>query len=140
MPFPNLNGRPVEYTEDVPNKVGEYVDYCFENKELPTRAGLAVYIGISKQTLFTWEDKNKQLLDSLKKMDALQENEVWQKALKGEYNSNIAKLLLFNHGYSDKVQTDNTNTNLNTEIKDKDTKPAEERLQEVLSRIKDLKE
>jgi hypothetical protein len=140
MPFPNLNGRPVEYTEDVPNKVGEYVNSCFENKELPTKAGLAVYIGICKQTLLTWAKKSEQLLDALKKMDSLQENECWQKALKGEYNPTIAKLLLANHGYYDKVQNDNTNTNLNTDIKDEENgKTAEEKLQDVLKRIKELK-
>jgi hypothetical protein len=37
-------------------------------------------------------------------------------------------------------QTDNTNTNLNTEIKDDDDKPAEQKLQEVLERIKELQE
>lgn len=136
MPFPNLNGRPVEYTEDVPNKVIEYIAYCAENKELPLKAGLAVYIGVSKKTLLNWADKSEQLLHALETMESLQENEVWQRALRGEYNSNIAKLLLYNHGYSDKVTTDNTNKNVDVPVDE--TLPPEQRLKEVLQRIQEL--
>lgn len=117
MPFPNLDGRPVEYTDDVPKKVETYIAYCFEAKELPTKAGFAVSIGVSKKTLLNWAEKQDQLLHALAYMDSLQENQVWQKALKGEYNSNIAKLLLANHGYSDKSE-------VKQEIKaEVDTKP-----------------
>lgn len=112
MPFPNLDGRPSKYSDDILNKIPEYVLECVKKDELPTRAGLAVYIGISKVTLCSWEDNHEQLLNALKKMDALQENQVWQRALKGDYNSNIAKLLLANHGYSDKSEnTQNVNVN-----------------------------
>ena len=106
MPFPNLNGRPVEYTEEVVDKVGEYAQQCLETKRFPTRAGLSLYIGINKKTLWEWDKKYKQLSNALAKFDAMQEDEVWEKALKGEYNSNIAKLLLHNHGYSDKSQSE----------------------------------
>lgn len=106
MPFPNLDGRPSSYTDDVPNKVKSFVEQCLENDRLPTRAGLSNYIGVTKDTLIKWGEENKQLFDALKGLDQLQEDEVWQRALKGEYNSNIAKLLLHNHGYSDKSQSE----------------------------------
>lgn len=139
MPFPNLNGRPVEYTDDVVNKVNEYSLICEQEKKLPTRAGLSLYIGINKKTLWEWEKRYEQLSNALAKFDNLQEDEVLQKGLKGEYNSNIAKLILSNHGYSDKQQTENLNTNLNTEITP-DDKPVEQKLQEVLERIKKIRE
>lgn len=137
MPFPNLDGRPVEYTKEIPDKVVVYVDKCIKDEKLPTRAGLAVYLGISKQTLYNWEKIDKQLMDSLKRLDALQEDEVWQKALKGEYNSNIAKLLLHNHGYSDKTQSENTN--INTNLEEDEDEPVEDKLEKVLKRIQKLR-
>lgn len=139
MPFPNLDGRPEEYTDDLPNKVVAYCNECLENKKLPTTAGLAVYIGISRSTLFEWRDKHTHFSDSVEGMLAFQEDDVWQKALKGEYNSVIAKLLLNNHGYSDKVQTDNLNKNVEVDPEDHDGKDPEERLQNVLKKIQDLK-
>lgn len=112
MPFPNLAGRPVEYKEEYLEKIPEYIQQCLDKDELPTKAGLAVFIGTSKQTLLHWAELNQHLLDALKDLDSLQENQVWQRALKGEYNSNIAKLLLANHGYSDRIEnTQNINLN-----------------------------
>lgn len=140
MPFPNLDGRPSSYTDEAPKKVAEYAQLCIESDKFPTRAGLALYIGTSKKTMLVWEKANEELRNALEKFDSLQEDEVWGKALKGEYNSNIAKLLLYNHGYSDKQQIDQTNTNLNTEIKEEEDVPVEEKLGKVLERIKALRE
>lgn len=138
MPFPNLDGRPTKYDDSMINKIKEYVEKCISENKLPTRAGLANFIVVTKQTLINWGKENKQFLDALQIFDELQEDQVWDKALKGEYNSNIAKLLLHNHGYSDRVQADNTNTNLNMDM-DESLDP-EARLQGVLQRIKQLRE
>lgn len=140
MPFPNLDGRPSEYTEEIPTKVVSYIETCMKGVEfeVPTRAGLCVFLGITKQTLLNWAAKHSQLLDALEMLDLTQEKDVWNNALLGKYNSNIAKLMLANHGYSDKIQTDNTNTNLNAEIEGDKDKSTEEKLQEVLTRIKEL--
>ena len=136
MPFPNLAGRPSSYTDESIEKVGEFAALELEAGNLPTRAGLANHIGITKDTLIKWGNEHKHLLDALKAFDQLQENQVWQKALNGEYNSNIAKLMLHNHGYSDRTQTDNLNKNVDVPV-DEDLKP-EEQLQDVLKRIKEL--
>lgn len=137
MPFPNLNGRPTKYDETMLGKIPEYVEKCFHENRLPTRAGLSNFIGITKQTLINWGKENGQFLDALLIFDQLQEDEVWDKALKGEYNSNIAKLLLHNHGYSDKSQVQSETTSVNYDIESDDP---EEKLQDVLQRIKRLRE
>lgn len=138
MPFPNLNGRPVEYTEDIPDKVFEYIAECEKEEVPPTKAGFGCYINVVKSTLQRWEKRYPQLKAALEKLSYYQENDVLKYSLKGEYNSTIAKLILTNnHGYSDKVQTENTNVNVDI---DDDNKPVEEKLQDVLQRIKELKE
>lgn len=137
MPFPNLNGRPSSYTDDVPQKVAEFVKLELEAKNLPTRAGLANYIGITKETLIRWGEQNKQLSDALSAFDQLQENEVWQRALRGEYNSNIAKLLLYNHGYSERSET-KTETTL--KIEELDDEARRNRIAETERRIAQLED
>ena len=140
MTFPNLDGRPSEYTEDVPQKLVPYLEWCKENKSLPKRAGFALYIGVSKQTLLTWSQKHPQLLDALKQIDIIQESQLIDGSLFNQMNAVIAKLLLTNHGYSDKVQTDNLNTNINTDADKNDDRPLEERLADILNKIKEVRD
>ena len=146
MPFPNLSGRePVYSDEAAKNKLIEYYSIKVdENGDIPTAAGLAGYMGVSKDTIQSYsknEDKNhEQFSVSYKIMMALQEDGLLQGGLKGKLNSNVVKLALMNHGYSEKTQTENTNTNLNTEIKEDSTKSTAEKLQEVLLRIKTVQD
>lgn len=130
--FPNLEGRPSSYTDDVPQKVSKYADKCLKEKRLPTRAGLSNYIGISKDTLIKWGRENKHLLDALNAFDQLQEDEVWDKALKGEYNSNIAKLMLHNHGYSDRSQVDQS---IDAKVKVDDLSNPQDKLKALKDKI-----
>lgn len=119
MPFPNLEGRPSSYREEVIGKVSDFANKQLKLGNLPTRAGLANYIGITKDTLIRWGNDHKQLFDALMAFDQLQEDEIWQKALRGEYNSNIAKLLLYNHGYSDKSEI-KQDLNVKSDISDEE--------------------
>lgn len=105
MPFPNLNGRPSKYTDDVASKLPEYIKWCKENESLPKRAGFALYIGIAKSTLQEWEKEHKQLSVALQHLDTFQEEQLVDGSLFNKMNSVIAKLLLTNHGYSDKQET-----------------------------------
>lgn len=137
MPFPNLDGRPVAYTdEEAVQKLVEYCKECEEAKSLPNRAGLAVYMGINKDTVQEYSRKYTLFSVSYDLMMQVQEDALWQKGLKNEYNANITKFMLQNHGYSDKIQTDNLNKNV--EVPVDETKPPEQQLQEVLQRIKEL--
>lgn len=102
MPFPT--GRPPIYNEEMPPKVGEYIDNCIGAEEVPTTAGLSLYIGVNKDTIVEWSKTHDDFSVSYKFMMAFQEDDVWQNALHGKYNSNIAKLMLHNHGYSDKSE------------------------------------
>lgn len=107
MPFPNLDGRPSKYTDDIPSKVVDYIKWCEENKSLPKRAGFALYIGVSKVTLLSWAQEHEQLLNALAELDTFQEEQLIDGSLFNKMNSVIAKLLLTNHGYSDKSEVKN---------------------------------
>lgn len=136
MPFPNLDGRPVEYTEEVVKKLPEYLQWCKDNESLPKRAGFAVYIGVSKSTLWEWEQKERQLSNALKELDSIQENQIIDNALVNKYNAVISKLLLSNHGYSDKSQVDQTVKATVEEKPDMDTK---EKIDYLMSKLEEQK-
>ena len=103
-----MTGRPTDYNEEVQAKADAYVDGGFADAGdvVPSRAGLALELGLSRNTLTNWE-KHPAFLSTLERVAHLQERISLNGGLKGDLNSTIVKLLLANHGYSDKVQQDN---------------------------------
>ena len=99
--------RPTKYTdEEVNSLANQYLDECDFKDELPNIAGFAVYVKVCRDTVYEWMKCGKypMLSDTLALLASEQENKLIQRSLKGEYNSNISKLLLHNHGYSDRQQ------------------------------------
>ena len=100
--------RPTKYSEDVLKKAKKYADgdYTSQGEVLPTVQGLALYLDLSTRTLQDWatqEEKGEfsRTLDNLKNKQA---TFLISKGLGGEYNPALAKLMLHNHGYSDKIE------------------------------------
>jgi hypothetical protein len=104
-------GRPTEYTAEVQALADAYVDGGFveQGDIVPSRAGLALALKCSRQTLKNWET-NAQFLGTLDRLNFLQERISLNGGLRGDMNSTIVKLLLANHGYSDRVQQDHTSS------------------------------
>lgn len=109
-----MTGRPTKYDPDkTPDQVWEYLNtYNLDGKEvIPTVAGLSVFMGVHKDTLYEWakhEDK-KAFSDAFKWVMPNQEVALLNGALKGEMNPVIAKMVsVSNHGYSDKVSQEVT--------------------------------
>lgn len=109
-------GRPSDYGEWTAGEVNEYLDLFVsgelpDSEILPTRAGLCLYLGISKKSLNNWvkavidsvDDNDSQFIHSVLKLDQMQEVRLVSNGLIGEYSSPIAKLMLSNHGYVEKV-------------------------------------
>lgn len=103
-------GRPTKYNAEMQAQADAYVLRWSEVDAVPSRVGLCCWLGISKQTSFTWEKDYPQFLATLQAVDALQEHTAMNKGITGEFNSTIVKLVLANHGYSDKVQQDNVSS------------------------------
>lgn len=99
----HVMGRPTLYDPEMCNKVDEYIDKCIgkdvEEKRLPTKAGFALYLDVSKRVIADWSEKYPDFLQSLSKLMTTQEDALMNNGLNGTYNSTIAKLILSsNHG------------------------------------------
>ncbi len=116
--------RPIEYKEEYIAKVDEYLELCtdedvqeltglsakgtelYKNKvkvNLPTIEGFALFIGVSKKSLYNWEKEYPQFLHALRKIEAEQQKRLINNGLSGDYNPTIAKLILSsNHGMREK--------------------------------------
>lgn len=114
----NKGGRPSLYNGDMLEKIKQYISH-FQDPEsskmktrevTPTMAGLAIYLGITKKTLYNWAENNEELLHAFDELQDTQETILISGGLSGEFNAPISKLILTNHGYSDKQVIDNTSS------------------------------
>lgn len=101
-------GRPSKLTPEVRKQIAKYYKACIENANVPTAAQLAVILDVSKSTLYKWAEDDKELSDTLSKIQTLQEATLIQGSLKNTLNPTISKLMLANHGYREKSDTDIT--------------------------------
>lgn len=106
--------RPTKYNEDIIKKSKDYLEnYEKLGDATPTIAGLAVYLGISRETIYDWSSQEEkwQFSDTIKLLSAKQEAILWNKGLKNEFNPTICKLGLANHGHADKFKNEVTGAN-----------------------------
>lgn len=105
-------GRPTKYTPEAQDAADRYVDGGFSEAGdvVPSRAGLGVELGVTRQTLTNWERDHPEFLATLGRLSWLQERISLNGGLKGEMNSTIVKLLLANHGYSDRQAFDHSSS------------------------------
>lgn len=131
----NKGGRPSEFKENYIDKVDDYLELCedieydwtrsdgvkstsYEHRikvKLPTIEGFAIFLGVSKKSLYNWAESYPQFLHALEKIEVEQKNRLIEKGLSGDYNPTIAKLILSaNHGMREKtdVTTDNKPINI----------------------------
>ena len=122
-------GRPSEYNDQIPQKIQEYIDLCQDQEEqivtgesqkgftsygtkvtvkLPTIEGLAVYLGIHKDTVYDWEKKYPEFSYFLNILRNYQAERLINKGLSGDYNAIIAKMILAKHGYADKQEIEHS--------------------------------
>jgi hypothetical protein len=101
----NQMGRPSKYDENIQKMADEYL-YKLEElgHVIPSRAGLCCYIGIAKSTSFEWEKSYPDFSDALRAVEVMQEHMALNGGLSNALNSTIVKLVLTNHGYSDKQE------------------------------------
>lgn len=69
---------------------------------LPTIEGLARFLRVNRDTLYTWAAKHTDSSDILDDLRAEQADKLISNGLSGDYNSTITKLMLTKHGFSDK--------------------------------------
>lgn len=110
----NLGGRPSEYTEEKLALARHYINGGWEEDgdTVPQVAGLAMAMGISRETVYAWaKDANKQeFSDILMRVQVFQERKLLNGGLSGDFNPAVTKMLLVKHGYSDKIEQDHTSS------------------------------
>lgn len=98
--------RPTDYTPELLKKTKEYLENWEEIDAIPSVAGLSHYLKIARSTIYDWasQDDKKEFSDILAEILSDQERTLLNKGLLGAFNSNITKLALGKHGYSDKQE------------------------------------
>jgi hypothetical protein len=102
-------GRPTKYCPEVLQDAQEYLEsgYLEDGKVIPSLVGLALYLGVSPQTLDNWAEipEHSEFLGILTDIKCKQHELLINSGLTGAFNSAIAKLVLGKHGYSEKSET-----------------------------------
>ena len=103
-------GRPTKYNDALQAKAEYYLMRGFgeQGDAVPSLAGLCCYLGVVRSTVYLWSETYPQFSDTLLAINEKQEVMLISGGLRGEMNSTITKLMLANHGYSDKVEQAHT--------------------------------
>lgn len=112
MTAKSLGGRPRLLTPELIDKAENYVKtYAKLGDVIPSRAGMARNLGIGKSTINLWsreQGTDPRFLACLEEMDAEQERALLQSGLLGKFNPTITKMILTQHGYSDRQEIHTT--------------------------------
>ena len=101
-------GRQTEYTEFHNEKALKYVGggWKEDGSVIPSIAGLALHLGVARTTVYKWADENDEFSYTLERLLSKQELKALNNGLSSEFNAQITKLVLHNHGYTDKQELD----------------------------------
>jgi hypothetical protein len=99
--------RPSKYTPEVIDEINEYLAEAIpENMRIPTIEGIALKLGISRDTLYEWAKVHAEFSDTLERLKMMQKEALIQTGIFGgkEINQTIVALLLkVNH---DMIETE----------------------------------
>lgn len=102
-------GRPSKFSPELLAKAKEYVHiYETLGDVIPSVERLALYLQLSRETIYRWckEEGKEEFRDTLEEINIEQRLTLLNKGLSGDFNSNICKLALGNHGFTEKNQTE----------------------------------
>ncbi len=106
-------GRPTSYTKQLVKAAWGYVNggWITVGDKVPSVAGLACEIGVHRETLRLWAaEESNEFFGILREIAQLQERELVNNGLTGDFTAPITKMMLTKHGYSDRVETDHTSS------------------------------
>lgn len=99
-------GRPTLYDPAMNDMLDEYLKTTGrEQTSLPTIEGFAIYLGVTRDTLYEWKKVHPEFSDTLKKIMTMQAQQLINDGIYGgkEVNATIVKLLLQNnHGMKER--------------------------------------
>lgn len=102
-------GRPTKYTPQIIVEMNEYLTEAIpQNMKIPTIEGIALKLGISRETLYQWAKQHKEFSDTLEQLRMMQKESLTEIGIFGgkEINAAIVALLLkVNHGMQESPNT-----------------------------------
>lgn len=107
-------GRPTKYSEETLRIAKDYLEnYSSEEygDVIPQISGLAVALGIRRETIYDWckHPDKEDFSNTVRMIDEKQHKTLVNGSLSGDLNPTISKLLLSsNHGHSEKQEVDQT--------------------------------
>jgi len=105
-------GRPTKYTPEVITEINEYLKFAVpENMKIPTIEGIALKIGVNRDTLYEWAKVHPAFSDTLEEVKTRQKEILQEIGIFGgkEINATIVSLLLkVNHDMIETSKTDIT--------------------------------
>ena len=105
-------GQPTKYTPQVIETINQYLkDAVPQNMKIPTVEGIALKLGISRDTLYEWAKVHEEFSDTLGKLKMMQKEALIETGIFGgkEINATIIGLLLkVNHDMVETTKTDIT--------------------------------
>lgn len=112
MKTPNPVGRPSKYNPEIIAQAESYLmgEWRVIGDTIPSLAGLACYLGLSRETVNAWsnDDEKQDFSDITKGILAIQERELLNRGLLKEFDSGLTRLMLGKHGYLETTKVDNT--------------------------------
>lgn len=97
--------RPSTYSKAILEKANDYLqNYEDQDDMIPSVEGLCSVIERARSTVYKWRDEKPEFSDILEKINEEQKRVLINNGLSGDFNSNITKLVLGKHGFSDKSE------------------------------------
>jgi len=105
-----VKGFATKYNSDTLLNADHYVNggYIDLGQCLPTSAGLARHLKCCRMSLYLWAKKYAEFNEVIESLNCEQEMLLVNGGLSNKYNANITKLMLSQHGYHSKVDSDVT--------------------------------
>lgn len=100
-----ITGRPTSYSPGLLDKANEYLDKLPEDEVIPSIEGLALFIGITRTTVYDWR-KDEEKADFsyiVEEVLAKQARSLLNNGLNGKFSPAITKVILTKHGYREGV-------------------------------------
>ena len=103
-------GRPSKYNEEIQAKADEYVNNFRKFGDVvPTIASLALHLDVTYKTIYNWAtEENPNFLHTYNRLMMLQHKSLVNGGLAGGFNPAVTKMMMTQHGYSDKQEIDHT--------------------------------
>jgi len=105
-------GRPTKYNKEIVEKARDYLtSWRSHGDMIPSIEALSEVLELDRSTLYDWkkQESKAEFSNILERILVLQQRELINNGLSGDFNAAITKLALGKHGFSDRVESENEN-------------------------------